>query len=174
MHKWCCTCSRQFLQASLMSWSGWTSPPTFSFTLLAAFSKNCARKHDQSNSSTHNRSQNNNMIDQSPSYIFWTQHGCLHWSWAAERSAEDPWKWQGLYNYTQTHAQTTQILQMTWAHYPVIGQSCLTMKTNDHFILKYLLVDLPNRHLWAPSSAMHLSVFDHDVPGVLPFGKTWS
>lgn len=133
--------------------------------------KLCKKKHDQSNSSTHNRSQNNNMIDQSPSYIFWTQHGCLHWSWAAERSAEDPWKWQGLYNYTQTHAQTTQILQMTWAHYPVIGQSCLTMKTNDHFILKYLLVDLPNRHLWAPSSAMHLSVFDHDVPGVLPFRK---
>lgn len=37
------TCSRTFLQASLISWSVWTSSPTFSFTFSAAFSKNCNR-----------------------------------------------------------------------------------------------------------------------------------
>ena len=39
------TCSRQFLQASLISWSVWTSSPMFSFTLLAAFSKNWTERH---------------------------------------------------------------------------------------------------------------------------------
>ena len=37
------TCSRTFLQASLISWSVWTSSPTFSFTFSAAFSKNCSK-----------------------------------------------------------------------------------------------------------------------------------
>ena len=38
------TCSRTFLQASLISWSVGTSSPTFSFTFSAAFSKNCNQR----------------------------------------------------------------------------------------------------------------------------------
>lgn len=48
----CFTCSRQFRHTSLMSWSGWTSPPTFSFTLLAAFSKNWHKQLSSVNTSS--------------------------------------------------------------------------------------------------------------------------
>lgn len=43
-HSGVLTCSRTFRQASLISWSVWTSSPTFSFTFSAAFSKNWNNK----------------------------------------------------------------------------------------------------------------------------------
>lgn len=92
------TCSRTFLQVSLISWSVWISSPTFSFTFSAAFSKNCITDTQKVQSGTEHLCSSRS---DSYSYSIQTSFFCCLSMWRSASKVKDSlhdmflmWIWQ--------------------------------------------------------------------------------